>query len=315
MIQLVEVILYYFSTFWFFGHPEVYILIIPGFGIVSEIIAKFSNRPIFGYIGMVYAMLSIGVLGFLVWAHHMYVVGMDVDSRAYFTAATMVIAVPTGVKIFSWLATLWGSSIKMITPVYWVFGFLALFTLGGITGVILSNSALDIAFHDTYYVVAHFHYVLSMGAVFATFAGLYYWLPKITGYKYSDHLGRCHFWITFFGVNVTFMPMHFLGLAGMPRRIPDYPDAFEFWNAVSSYGSQITSVGVLFFFFVLIQSLTSNVIALNDCWTPSPKFDSISRFKYSLEWVCTSPPPSHTFVPLRPIISLCLPKNQPKALK
>jgi len=290
--------------FWFFGHPEVYILILPGFGIVSEVISKFANRPIFGYIGMVYAMLSIGILGFLVWAHHMYIVGMDVDSRAYFTAATMVIAIPTGVKIFSWLATLWGSSTPLVTPIYWVYGFLALFTLGGITGVILSNSALDIAFHDTYYVVAHFHYVLSMGAVFATFAGLYYWLPKITGLQIADRLGKCHFWITFVGVNVTFLPMHFLGLAGMPRRIPDYPDAFAFWNAVASFGSQITTIGVLFFFYVLSRSLSSNVIATNDCWTCHSSLDNITRFKRSLEWVSTSPPSSHTYTPETPCITV-----------
>jgi len=285
--------------FWFFGHPEVYILILPGFGIVSEVVAKFTNRPIFGYIGMVYAMLSIGVLGFLVWAHHMYVVGMDVDSRAYFTAATMVIAVPTGVKIFSWLATIWGSALPMVTPVYWVFGFLALFTLGGITGVILSNSALDISLHDTYYVVAHFHYVLSMGAVFATFSGLYYWLPKITGLMYSDRLGKCHFWITFIGVNLTFLPMHFLGLAGMPRRIPDYPDAFEFWNFIASFGSEITAFGVIFFFYVLVRAFSSSHRAFNDCWTTKGSLDYATRFKSTLEWVATSPPAAHTYHPER----------------
>jgi cytochrome c oxidase subunit I len=274
--------------FWFFGHPEVYILILPGFGIVSQIVSTFSRKPVFGYLGMAYAMVSIGAVGFIVWAHHMFTVGMSVDTKAYFTAATMVIAVPTGIKIFSWIATMWGGSIRFTTPMIWAIGFIFLFTVGGVTGVVLANAGVDHSMHDTYYVVAHFHYVLSLGAVFAIFAGFYYWFPKMSGRMLSEGLGKLHFWITFIGVNVTFFPMHFVGLAGMPRRIPDYPDAYAGWNMVSTYGSYISAFGVLIFLYALVKAFSSGEKATDNPW-------NVDDNVMTLEWTVPSPPNFHSY--------------------
>jgi aryl-alcohol dehydrogenase-like predicted oxidoreductase len=272
--------------FWFFGHPEVYIMILPAFGIVSHVVSTFSKKPIFGYLGMVYAMVAIGFVGFVVWAHHMFVSGISMDSKVYFEAATLVIAVPTGVKVFSWIATMWGGSVELKTPMLWAIGFIFMFVVGGATGVVLANAGLDTELHNTYFVIAHFHYVLSMGSVFAIFAGFYYWIGKMYGQQYNETLGKLHFWLFFIGVNLTFFPQHFLGLAGMPRRYPDYPTAFAGWNYVSSMGAIVSGVSTLVFFVILFKIFTGKQKLAANYWGDGAT---------TLEWTVPSPAPHHTF--------------------
>jgi cytochrome c oxidase subunit I len=273
--------------FWFFGHPEVYILILPGFGMVSQVVSTFSKKPVFGYLGMCYAMVAIGGIGFVVWAHHMYTVGMTSAMQAYFVAATMVIAVPTGVKIFSWIATMWGGSIEFKTPMLFAIGFIFLFTVGGVTGVVLANAGVDRVMQETYYVIAHFHYVMGIAAVFTIFAGWYYWFPKITGYMYNETIGKLQFWFMFVGANVLFFPQHFLGLQGMMRRSVDYPDAFAGWNEISSIGAFITGFGVLIFLYCMFDALfVRKEAAADNPWGAGAT---------TLEWTLSSPPPFHQF--------------------
>jgi len=278
--------LLYQHLFWFFGHPEVYIMIIPGFGMISQVTSTFSRKPVFGYLGMVYAMVAIAVIGFLVWAHHMFTVGLSINAKIYFTMASMVIAVPTGIKIFSWLATLWGGTLTFRTPLLWALGFIFMFTIGGVTGVVLANGGIDDELQDTYYVIAHFHYVLSLGAVFSLFAGFYYWFPKMSGRMYSEWLGRLHFWFFFIGVNILFFPMHFLGMSGMARRVPDYTDAFYIWNHIASLGYVVMAVGMLFFFANILWSFLRGRIAGDNPWGIGAT---------TLEWTLSSPPPYHQF--------------------
>jgi len=277
----------YQHILWFFGHPEVYIVILPGFGIISHVISTFSKKPIFGYLPMVWALIAIGFLGFVVWAHHMFTVGMSLRQQSYFMLATMTIAVPTGVKVFSWIATMWGGSIEFKTPMLFAFGFVFLFTIGGVTGVVVAQAPLDRAYHDTYYVVAHFHYVMSVGAAFAIFAGIYYWIGKMSGRQYPEWAGKLHFWLMFIGVNITFFPQHFLGRQGMPRRYIDYPEAFAYWNWWSSMGAFLGFVSFLLFIGIVFYTLRWGArVTEKNYW---------NEHADTLEWTLPTPIPEHTF--------------------
>ncbi len=272
--------------FWFFGHPEVYIIILPAFGIISHVISTFSNKPVFGYLGMAYAMVAIGVIGFVVWAHHMFTSGIDVDTRAYFAAATMVIAVPTGIKIFSWIATMWGGTLELKTPMLFAIGFILTFTIGGVTGIVVANAGLDLILHNTYYVVAHFHYVMAMAAAYGIFAGFYYWIGKMSGRQYPERWGQVHFWLFFIGTNILFFPMHFLGNQGMPRRYPDYPDAFWGWNLVASAGGAIALLSFFAFLYTVLLTFRRGETAAANPWGAGAT---------TLEWQLPSPPPFHSY--------------------
>ena len=273
--------------FWFFGHPEVYMMILPAFGIVSQVVATFSGKPIFGYLGMVYALVAITFISFVVWAHHMFLTGISLSTQSYFSFATMVIAVPTGIKVFSWIATMWGGSLRLKTPMLWAIGFIFVFTVGGVTGVNLASASFDVVAHNTYYVVAHFHYVMSLGAAFGLFAGLYYWIGKMSGRQYPEWAGQVHFWLTFVAVNLTFFPMHMLGAAGMPRRVIDYPDAFAGWNFIVSMGAYLGAVAFLFGLGTILYTLVAGErVREANYWGAGAT---------TLEWTVSSPPPYHTF--------------------
>ena len=275
-------------------HPEVYIIIVPAFGIISIVLSAYSSKNVFGSVSMIYAMASIGTLGFIVWVHHMFVVGLDLDLRAYFLSATIIIAVPLGIKIFSWLALIIGGTVRFSVPMLFTLAFLVLFTAGGVLGVMLSNASIDVAFHDTYYVVAHFHYVLSLGAVFGIFTGFYYWSPLVLGLNYNKNLARIHFALLFIGTNLTFMPMHYLGINGMPRRIADYPDSYNAWNEVSTFGALLSSLSMFVFAIVIENQLTSGSLYYDQLRLPFLFSNKVYNPQIEFNLLPT-PLPSHMF--------------------